>query len=311
LAPGTFVPPKVTPKLLGRAPVFPGPTGLMRCFLPLLLAMLLLTGCARLDAIPASPPQTAATWLTIQPHAAIKIGALEIILIQPSTSFFVYLLGVLAIGAGLHFFRIRDGQRSRVWWGIALVLWGVGALLAGTSYEAFSYALKCAGRPACVWTSWWEVVYLILSVASVDAMMLAEAYACTAGRWRRALMIYAVANAAVYVALVLAGALIPVKFLISFELLILFAAPTILIFFILNGRRYARLRDDMDLALLGAWAWLVLTLGAYFAYLMLGLTPALWARGIWFSENDVLHIGLIVWMIYLALVVAPRVRDTA
>ena len=65
----------------------------------------------------------------------------------------------------------------------------------------------------------------------------------------------------------------------------------------------------MDLALLGAWAWLVLTLGAYFLYLMLGITPTLWARGVWFSENDVLHIGLIVWMIYLALVVAPRVRD--
>jgi hypothetical protein len=122
-------------------------------------------------------------------------------------------------------------------------------------------------------------------------------------------MVYAVVNAVLYAAVVLVGALIPVKFLISFELLILFAAPTILIFFILNGVRYVRLRDDMDLALLGAWAWLVLTLGAYFLYLMLGITAALWARGIWFSENDVLHIGLIVWMITLALVVAPRVRD--
>ena len=108
-----------------------------------------------------------------------------------------------------------------MWWGIALILWGVGALLAGTSYEAFSYAIKCAGRPACVWTSWWEVLYLILSVASVDAMLLAEAYACTTGRWRRALTIYAVVNAAVYAIVVLIGALIPVKFLISFELLIL------------------------------------------------------------------------------------------
>ena len=44
---------------------------------------------------------------------------------------------------------------------------------------------------------------------------------------------------------------------------------------------------------------------------MLGATQTLWVRGVWFSENDVLHIGLIVWMIYLARVVAPRVVDAA
>jgi hypothetical protein len=44
----------------------------MRRSLPWLLPLLLLTGCTRLDAIPAAPPQTAATWLTIQPFAAIR-----------------------------------------------------------------------------------------------------------------------------------------------------------------------------------------------------------------------------------------------
>jgi len=44
----------------------------MRRSLPWLLALLLLTGCARLDAIPAAPPPTAVTWLTIQPVAAIR-----------------------------------------------------------------------------------------------------------------------------------------------------------------------------------------------------------------------------------------------
>jgi hypothetical protein len=44
---------------------------------------------------------------------------------------------------------------------------------------------------------------------------------------------------------------------------------------------------------------------------MLGITQTLWARDVWFSENDVLHIGLIVWMVYLARVVAPRVKDAA
>ena len=292
-------------------PSFPWTRDFMRRSLPYLLPLLLLTACTRLDAIPASPPQTAATWLTIQPFAAVKIGAQEIVLVQPSTTFFVYLLGLLAIGAGIHFLRMGQGQRSRLWWGVALILWGAGALLAGTSYEAFSYALKCAGRPACVWTSWWEVGYLLLSVASVDAMLLAVAAACTTGRTRRALTIYAGINAVVYLVVVLAGALIPVKFLISFELLLIFAAPTILALLVLNGRRYARLRERMDAVLLAAWVWLAFTIGAYFVYLMLGVTAMLWARGIWFSENDVLHIGLIIWMIYLARVVAPRVRDAA
>ena len=34
----------------------------------------------------------------------------------------------------------------------------------------------------------------------------------------------------------------------------------------------------MDLALLGAWAWLALTMAAYFVYLLSGLTQTLWAR---------------------------------
>ena len=66
-----------------------------------------------------------------------------------------------------------------------------GALLAGTSYEAFSYSIKCAGRAACLWTSWWEILYLIVSVWSIDAMILAVAYSSTTARLRTGLFIYA------------------------------------------------------------------------------------------------------------------------
>jgi hypothetical protein len=51
------------------------------------------------------------------------------------------------------------------------------------------------------------------------------------------------------------------------------------------------------------------TLGAYLLYLVLDITAELWTQGVWFSENDVLHSGLIGWMLYIALVVAKRVVD--
>jgi hypothetical protein len=271
--------------------------------------MLLLTGCQQIESIPYSPRQTPETWLSIQPFVEFRLGAATILIVQPTTSALVYLLGLIAIGAGLYFLHIRHAQRSRLWWGVALMLWGGGALLAGTSYEAFSYQIKCAGREACLWTSEWEIGYLVLSVASVNAMLLAQAYACATGKGRNTLIIYALINFAVYALTVLIGLMVPIKFLISFEWLLIVTAPTIVLFIILNGWRYRKFKQSKDLALLGAWAWLAVTIGAYFLYLISGLTQNLWAQRIWFSENDVLHIGLIIWMIYLALIVAPHVED--
>lgn len=275
----------------------------------LIAPLMLLGACGRLDSIPYHPPHTAESWLMIQPYIQVRLAGLAVIIVQPSTSFIVYLLGVLTIGVGIVFLRHQQGQHARRWWGIALLLWGMEALLAGTSYEAFSYQIKCAGREACVWTSTCEMLYLLLSVASVDAMLVAVAYSCTEGSQRVILLIYASAKLALYTVLLLVGAMIPIQFLVSFELLIVFTAPTILFLLVLNGWRYSKYKQRLDLVLLLTWIWLVITLAAYFAYLLLGITPALWKSGIWFSENDVLHIGLIIWMLYLALVVAKELRD--
>ena len=277
----------------------------MKRFFLLLSFLFFLSSCGRLDTILYAPQQTPETWLQIQPYLEFN----RLVIVQPSTSIIVYLLGVLTIAVGLYFLKIRDGQRSRFWWGIALLLWGLGALLAGTSYEAFSYAIKCEGRTACLWTSWWEIAYLIVSVWSIDAMMLAIAHSSADGKLRKWLSMYALINAVFYFGVVMAGAFIPVKFLISFELLLVVAAPSVIAFFAINGWRYAKYKLNADLVSLGAWLWLGLTIAAYFLYLISGNTAALWANGIWFSENDVLHIGLIVWMIYLAVALAPRIRD--
>ncbi|MCP4750941.1 MAG: hypothetical protein GY866_08615 [Proteobacteria bacterium] len=266
----------------------------------------------RLESIrDPDPDMTPENWCKIQPCVKIKFGSREIVLSQPSSSFFVYFLGILTIGAGLYFLWIRGGEISRLFWGVSLIFWGIGALLAGTSYQAFGYEIKCAGRSTCAWTSWWEVTYLMFHQASMSAMLLAVAYSCTEGWLFTVLSVYAVSSAVVYLVLTFIGGIVPIKSLITFELAVSFSTPTILAFLVLNGWRYHTLGDPMDLALLGTWIFLLLSMAAYRIYDALEIPRKLWAkgRGIWFSENDVLHICLILWVIYIATVVANRIED--
>jgi hypothetical protein len=275
----------------------------------LILATLLLSGCNSLANIPSMPEQTPADWLRNQPYLIVSLGSVRFVLVQPSSTVFVYLLGILTIAAGLYFLRIHAGYRSRQWWGLALLLWGVGALLAGTSYQAFSYEIKCAGRAICSWTSWWEVLYLLCSAASINAMVVAIAYSSSQGKPRAWLMLYTGLNLSAYSAAVVTGAVTLNRFLISFELLLLAAAPSILALFFLNGWRFIRLKEKREQALMVTWIWLGVVIAAYALYSALGISNTLWSRGIWFTENDVLHIGLISWMGYLGFYVARQVVD--
>ena len=90
---------------------------------------------------------------------------------------------------------------------MALVLGGIGAGLAGTSYQFLGYQLKCAGRDLCLWTHWLEVAYMMIQAASTSAMLIAVAYACNTGALRFSLVVYAVANTVAYLALASYGAL--------------------------------------------------------------------------------------------------------
>lgn len=267
---------------------------------------------SRLQSIRYNDPElTPANWCEVQPCIRVKIRSRDIILTQPSSSLLVYLLGFLTIGAGVMFLLIEDNEHSRVWWGISLLLWGIGALLAGTSYQAFGYEIKCAGRQSCSWTSWWEVIYLMLQQLSMDAMLVAVACSCTAGPFRTALFVCALVIAAVYVISTFIGAIVPIKALITFRCMVWVSTPILIVFLVLNSYRYYLFRDPMDLALLGTWVLLVLTGAAYWSYANLNITEKLWAKGkgIWFSENDVLHVCLIFWVIYIATVVAGTIKD--
>jgi hypothetical protein len=275
------------------------------------LAGLAACACGRLQSLPAQPPQTPESFLASQPFVEIGIASRRLVLVQPTSTALVCLLGLVALAAGLRFLRTRGAQRSRLWWGLGLVLWALGTFLAGTSYQAFGYELKCAGRATCAFTSGWEVGYLVVAAWSLDALAVAHAHACAAGARRRRLTACAAVHAAVYSAVVLAGALVPVRALVSFELLVVAVAPWVALFTVTTVRRYLATHDAMAGALAAAWLCLGLVTAAYYAYLVAGIGPELWTRGVWFSENDVLHAGLVAWMLLVALRVAPRVRDEA
>jgi hypothetical protein len=264
----------------------------------------------RLQSIP-HPDLTSENWCREQPCMKIRIASQEMVISQPLSSFWVYFLGLFLVGVSLYFFQIQDGEKSRLWWGVSLLLMGNGALLAGTSYQAFGYEIKCSGRKVCSWTSWWELVFLMFHQISVNAMLAAIAYSCTTGAFQVVLLFYALASSLVFVILILIGGIVPIKCLITFEFMVLVSAPVYFFFCIFNSWRYYMFRDPMDLVLLGSWIMLLGTMGAYWIYGKLGITRKLWARGIWFSENDVLHVLLIFWITYIATVVAHRIKDYA
>lgn len=272
--------------------------------LALVLFAVALTGCGRLDELTYDPPTTPAQWCEQRP--CIEVGGT--VINEPIGIVLVFGLALLWVAAGVYFLISRRGQRSRTWFGVALVLGGVGAGLAGTSYQLFSYVLKCEGRDLCVLTSGYEVAYSVTQAWSVSAMVIAVAYASTRGRARRALIWYAVVNAAVYCVVTAVGVLSPNATLLSFTVLMLFALPGVLLVIGITARRLGAAKER---AIFIAALLLLLVQVAYYAYWASGLTQSIWdnGNGIYFSENDVLHIGFILWLLFLLWRVGPTLND--
>jgi len=269
----------------------------------------LFSACDRLVSIPAVPKITGDQWLLKYPHMGIKIADIEFILAKPSSSLIVYLLAIITIAAGVRFLVRKSDLKSGKWWGIALLLWGAGTVFAGTSYQAFAYEIKCAGRPFCSFTSWYEIIYLILEVFSVNAILVAVAYSVLERSKIKFVKAYAFLNSSIYLATVLAGSFIPVKFLITFEMMLLFCIPGLAGVFVISSKNYFKHRDKLGISLFAACFILLFVMIFYYAYLLAGFTEILWRKGIWFSANDVLHIGLIIWMLFLSTALFRNLKD--
>lgn len=291
-----------------------------RLAIPAALVVLLAgTGCGRLEGLLTET--TPETWLASHPWTRVSIGPTSFVLAEPSSTFFVYGLGLALVVAGLAFLRRGAstspatgpgaGASAKRVWGLALLVWAAATFSAGTSYQAFSYEIKFAGRAVGLWTSWWEIVYLGLFVASMDLIAVAVARSSARGAARKAITGFAALDLAAYLSVLLSGALVPDRFLASFECMLLFAVPVFMVLFVINLVGWIATRSVLELRLLLSWVGLLAVILAYFGYYLSGGAEALWARGVWFNANDVLHLGLVAWVAWLAIGVRPLVVDAA
>jgi hypothetical protein len=270
-----------------------------------------MAGCAKLDAIDYTPKLSPEAFLQQQPSLSIKLGDISFIWCQPSSSVFVFLVAFFTIFTGYKFLSRAQGQRSMQWWGIGLFLTGIAAVLAGISYQAFGYEIKCHGRESCTFTSWWEVFYMLLSALGMAAWLVAAAYSNGIGHARKAIVYIACTDAIVYTVLLMYGAFTASPLLVSFEFMALFSICAVVFFLVLHGRAWTRTRDAMNRCLLNTWLIFVAVFLGYVAYQALGIGATLWKQGIWFTENDVLHVGMIYWVYAVGRHLPKHLKDGA
>lgn len=234
----------------------------------------------------------------------------DLVLAEPSSTFFVFLLGIVILWLAIRLLRTARHQKSRFWFGLSMVAWSLSTFSAGISYQIFSYELKCAGRTVCLWTTPWEIVYLFLYVISVKLLVVAVSYTSVQKRTRKYYVGYAWVMGLIYSVILFTGIWLPNQFLISFELMVLFLVPSYILMFMINVKNFKKSGRPLEQRLINAWVGMLLITIAYFAVYMSGISTWLWQSGIWFNANDVLHLLLIVWALYINYKVLRLIEDS-
>ena len=211
---------------------------------------------------------------------------------QPSSTAIVFVLGLMFFCGGCYLLCTHkiDGVRhwSRIWWGLSQTVWGISVFFAGVSFQAFTYQLDCVGQYKCKDADWAALTYYALQNCGIQLFIVARAYrACRRHVIKAA--IYSGGNAVLYAALLAFGGP-PFR---VYEVSLVFMAPS---FFILIGLNLFCIHDKI---LYCAWG----ALGGSFVWMQIWKYAVPWrewydAGGGWFSENDALHVGNMIFVIF-------------
>lgn len=268
--------------------------------------VVLITFFSRFDEMLLKPLTTGEAFLDGQPY--IMIG--DVVLTQPSSTVIVYVLGLFIILLGVRFLKLKEDHQSRKWWGWSMILWGIGTIFAGTSYQAFGYELKCVGYEYCLFTDWWEIMYLLMTAVSICMMVIGMAYCVADGKVRDVMIKVAYVSAPLYALVLTVGSLVPVQVLVTYELFNVFFMPHFIVFIIFNIRNFRKDGDLLNKRFIITWILFLLVNVSYYVYYWFGFSEwLLETTGIWFNQNDVLHVAILLWFAYIWWALPRKMKD--
>ena len=218
----------------------------------------------------------------------------NLIIQQPTSTFFIFLLSFITVELGVYYLKNKNSQFN-TWLGINFIFWGIGAFLAGLSYQAFGYYLKCTYLEYCTFTNWVELLYMTFTVLRINALLVAYSNLVDSLKVKKILQNFAISSVIIYSLFQGLGIILPNQFMISYEGMLLFLSPNIMIMMWIN---YKNLSNSLHKKLWNIWLIFLGINIAYFVALFSQQGAFLYSNfNIWFNENDTLHVLLIIWML--------------
>jgi len=253
------------------------------------------------------PLTTGAAFLASMPY--VQVG--NLIWQQPSSSVFIFDLGIFIIVFGVKMLKVKGRNLSSKWWGISMIFWGVSAIFAGVSYQAFGYQLKCVGNTYANFTDWFEIMYLLFTGTSICLLVFGMSYCTAVGKTRKVMQMIALISLPTYALLLTVGSIAGIQFLVSYELLCIFFMWHFIVFFVLNVKNYrVGIDREMNKKFIVTWLLFLALNFLYYVYYLSGLAPILYQNtGVWFNQNDLLHVLMIGWFIYMYLALPKSISD--
>lgn len=250
-------------------------------------------------------PIRASDWCSLQPCTNIFGYTIN----QLSSSILVYALSIYTCYLAFKLLSQRGIHLSKLYWGLSLLLGGTGALAAGTSFQAFAYEIKCAGKVFCSQDSHWEIAYYLLTASSGVLMLIGFLLSSLKRLPRPYLFGLAALYLGIYNYLCISSYMDGSATFASFNFMLVYMSPVYAFILGVSIFNYLKNTSPIHSAYLRAWGILSLTIVFYCLYEYTEMTSLLWQYKIWFSSNDVLHIGMFVWLIYLSKQVLPKITD--